>query len=202
MTKNTWTDDYGVTIKNVHGKDECRTPGACTIHSPSNHHMLHFPQSWRADRGFMERICEHGIGHPDPDEGLEGVYAMHGCDGCCAEPQPEAVFGAGQPVDAEKLFTMDEFDKGTLKQFERGVYAGMEMCSEVFHAQIGDVMRSISDVHAIYTVGLVGPEDVEFIRQLKVASNALDVLMDSFDGAYFGRLAEFKDEGSGSSTWF
>ena len=37
----------------------------------------------------FERICEHGVGHPDPDS-LEffrsiGVTSMgiHGCDGCC-----------------------------------------------------------------------------------------------------------------------
>jgi hypothetical protein len=43
------------------------------------------PQLWRSDRGLMERLCEHGVGHPDPDEinlGLGG-RAVHGCDGCC-----------------------------------------------------------------------------------------------------------------------
>ena len=42
---------------------------------------------------LMERICPHGIGHPDPDHlshtervhGLEAmlIEAIHGCDGCC-----------------------------------------------------------------------------------------------------------------------
>jgi len=59
---------------------------ACTIHNLSNHSMRSFPQWWRGDRGIMERICSHGVGHPDPDDykvknsPAEGV---HGCDGCC-----------------------------------------------------------------------------------------------------------------------
>lgn len=58
----------------------------CTIHNRSDHHMRDWPQNWRADRGIMERICPHGIGHPDPD----CFYAQqdnssHGCDGCCTQ---------------------------------------------------------------------------------------------------------------------
>lgn len=34
----------------------------------------------------MERICPHGVGHPDPDEiDLEvNAKGIHGCDGCCS----------------------------------------------------------------------------------------------------------------------
>ena len=61
----------------------------CTIHNRSDHSMRSFPQRWRGDRGIMERICPHGVGHPDPDDyklrGKNGYYeAIHGCDGCCA----------------------------------------------------------------------------------------------------------------------
>lgn len=69
----------------------------CVIHNPSKHSMSNFPTHWRQDRQLMERICCHGIGHPDPDDltykklvaktkadfmnlKYEGV---HGCDGCC-----------------------------------------------------------------------------------------------------------------------
>lgn len=47
-----------------------------------------WPQNWRSDRGIMERICEHGVGHPDPDDPKAGnkYEAVHGCDGCCARP--------------------------------------------------------------------------------------------------------------------
>ena len=78
----------GVTLLNVHGADKC-TGRPCCIHNPSDHHMVTWRQNWRGDRGLMERLCPHGIGHPDPDDlwykesiGLhhEGV---HGCDGCC-----------------------------------------------------------------------------------------------------------------------
>ena len=65
----------------------------CSIHNRSNHSMRMFPQHWRGDRMLMERICPHGIGHPDPDHlshtervhGLEAmlIEAIHGCDGCC-----------------------------------------------------------------------------------------------------------------------
>jgi hypothetical protein len=60
----------------------------CTVHNRSNHSMRSFPQHWRSDRAIMERICPHGVGHPDPDEykligsKYEGV---HGCDGCCQD---------------------------------------------------------------------------------------------------------------------
>ena len=60
----------------------------CTIHNRSEHPMRVFPQHWRNDRDIMERVCPHGIGHPDPDEyrlRLEDgeVQLVHGCDGCC-----------------------------------------------------------------------------------------------------------------------
>jgi hypothetical protein len=78
----------------VHMEQEDCSP-TCVIHNPSNHVMREFPTHWRADRGLMERICEHGIGHPDPDhlmytqriKNLETriVESVHGCDGCCRE---------------------------------------------------------------------------------------------------------------------
>jgi len=63
----------------------------CTLHERSNHSMRDFPQHWRGDRGIMERICTHGIGHPDPDDYrlLKGEDdGIHGCDGCCQDGSP------------------------------------------------------------------------------------------------------------------
>lgn len=63
------------------------TNEVCCIHHPSNHHMQLWPQNWRGDRGIMERICPHGIGHPDPDDlkcRKNVVESVHGCDGCCS----------------------------------------------------------------------------------------------------------------------
>lgn len=60
----------------------------CTVHNRSEHLLRGYPQVWRADRGFMERRCPHGVGHPDPDEAHSpgGIPdgGVHGCDGCCA----------------------------------------------------------------------------------------------------------------------
>jgi hypothetical protein len=56
----------------------------CPIHGRTDHAMRAFPQHWRDDRGIMERICPHGIGHPDPDD--SGDDGVHGCDGCCRPP--------------------------------------------------------------------------------------------------------------------
>ena len=73
----------------THKKDLCAGQ-QCTVHNLSKHSMRSFPQHWRSDRAIMERICEHGVGHPDPDEykllGKHGwAEAVHGCDGCCME---------------------------------------------------------------------------------------------------------------------
>ena len=59
----------------------------CTLHNRSDHSMRSFPQKWRSDRGLMERICEHGVGHPDPDEIQldKNGRSLHGCDGCCLD---------------------------------------------------------------------------------------------------------------------
>ena len=65
----------------------------CVIHSPTQHAMSDWPLIWRDDRvpGIFERICPHGIGHPDIDqrdfwrETSQECLRMHGCDGCCQE---------------------------------------------------------------------------------------------------------------------
>jgi hypothetical protein len=51
-----------------------------------------WPRVLRAG-GLVERVCPHGVGHPDPDpdsvarlaESTGGAHhGVHGCDGCCA----------------------------------------------------------------------------------------------------------------------
>lgn len=87
-----YTTGTGQTIR-VHNKnDDCME--GCAIHNPSPSPVTGFPTHWREDRRLMERICPHGIGHPDPDHlkfvmklgGPLAVYSesMHGCDGCCS----------------------------------------------------------------------------------------------------------------------
>jgi hypothetical protein len=73
----------------------------CVIHNPSDHHMKEWDINIRLDRygALAERLCPHGIGHPDPDslayistlvpeEAREDTLyyeGIHGCDGCCWE---------------------------------------------------------------------------------------------------------------------
>ena len=89
LIRNRWstmesTIVQGVTLRH-HMRDDCTPP--CPLHQPSDHTMVDLPLSWRADRGIFERVCPHGVGHPDPDSLTRmGDLAdgLHGCDGCCA----------------------------------------------------------------------------------------------------------------------
>lgn len=82
------TEVEGILLNNVHAMDNC-AGRPCVIHNPTDHHMRGWRLCWRDDRGIFERICEHGIGHPDPDqfdfwrERDAMSEATHGCDGCC-----------------------------------------------------------------------------------------------------------------------
>lgn len=75
------------TLHRVHSAESC-TGRACVVHNPTEHVMSEWPLIWRDDRGFFERLCKCGIGHPDPDQqaywDAEGFVLMgvHGCCGC------------------------------------------------------------------------------------------------------------------------
>lgn len=69
-------------VINAHSADECQHD-PCPIHHKTKHRMRSWPQHWRGDRYMMERICEHGVGHPDPDDIEASVSGLHGCDRCC-----------------------------------------------------------------------------------------------------------------------
>jgi hypothetical protein len=88
-----YTTGTGQTVY-VHDKEKCKG-NFCVIHNPSDHHMKDWKTHWRDDRRIMERICKHGIGHPDPDDlafrlknGMSDSKGIHGCDGCCSKPDP------------------------------------------------------------------------------------------------------------------
>lgn len=77
----------GLPVSRLHPSSAC-AGSFCCLHNPSDHHMVDWMLNLRAS-GLMERLCRHGIGHPDPDSlawlkrnGLEG-YEVHGCCGCC-----------------------------------------------------------------------------------------------------------------------
>lgn len=82
--QNSFTLVGGQILTNTHDASKCWNE-YCTLHNFSNHHMIDWPQNWRSDRKIIERICPHGIGHPDPDEITDDK--THGCDGCCAVPE-------------------------------------------------------------------------------------------------------------------
>lgn len=82
--------------------EECEI--SCCIHNPSDHPLKDAPLVWRQawtmydmKPSHMERICEHGVGHPDPDQDtylrsiglteLADQLVVHGCDGCCQGPR-------------------------------------------------------------------------------------------------------------------
>jgi peptidoglycan/xylan/chitin deacetylase (PgdA/CDA1 family) len=76
----------------AHLKRDCA--GTCCLHRRTDHAMRAYPQHWRDDRRLMERVCSHGVGHPDPDHmayvqrvRLDAEFeGEHGCCGevCCA----------------------------------------------------------------------------------------------------------------------
>lgn len=69
-------------ISHVHLRKDCKGV-YCALHNPSDHSMRSFRLHYRHDwGGFFERICEHGVGHDDPDN-YNSKHNMHGCDGCC-----------------------------------------------------------------------------------------------------------------------
>lgn len=81
----------------VHHPDACAGEH-CPFHNPSDHRMRDWKVNIR-ESTLVERLCPHGIGHPDPDsvaymdrrDGYEegdGCWGVHGCDGCCWDGYP------------------------------------------------------------------------------------------------------------------
>ena len=85
------TPDRTGRLGNLHSENlECWKFG-CVVHNPdstSTANIEGWPFRWRDDRGIMERICKHDVGHPDPDAAARFVRIgepwqnIHGCDGC------------------------------------------------------------------------------------------------------------------------
>lgn len=93
-----FVDGAGKHVEVHERTDDCLEHGCC-IHNPSDHPLKDAPLVWRVAGAFdikpshMERHCDHGVGHPDPDslaflrrigkDELADGLAVHGCDGCC-----------------------------------------------------------------------------------------------------------------------
>lgn len=96
----------------VHSKRFCEPP--CPFHAPSDHPLKDAPMHLRMDKGgLVERICEHGVGHDDPDSAAymrkhgQGWAGIHGCDGCCTtKNSPEGESLAKRQV-ASSIVTPD-----------------------------------------------------------------------------------------------
>jgi hypothetical protein len=120
----------GQKITNVHAETaQCRLVG-CAVHNPTDHHMKNWPQHFRDPRveaatfglhpGLMERVCEHGVGHPDPDhmrwyrschsEIEATTEGIHGCDGCCWPPEDDS------PITLSELWERLKTDASDLWQ--------------------------------------------------------------------------------------
>ncbi len=95
QTHDEWKDCTGRKFY-VHKRNALCDEDGCAIHNPTDHVMSDFKQFMREDKSFLiERICPHGIGHPDPDSARfiakqegNGSINVHGCDGCCREKWP------------------------------------------------------------------------------------------------------------------
>lgn len=80
-----WTMPNGEVLYYVHDGDTC--VGPCVIHNPSIPYAER-TLVWRNDRGIFEDICEHGVGHPSPEQipywnrTGQSWHVVHGCDGC------------------------------------------------------------------------------------------------------------------------
>ena len=98
MGTGTYTTGTGQQVMNVHPAGACEGR-PCPIHRPSVHHMRDWPTAFRDNtpsRTLIERVCDHGVHHPDPDHlryvaetlGPEAavIEARHECDGCCSPP--------------------------------------------------------------------------------------------------------------------
>jgi hypothetical protein len=103
-THDEWSDSTGRKFW-VHKRNTGCDVNGCAIHNPSYHPLSDAKQFMRADKSWLiERVCEHGIGHPDPDsasfiakqEGNTSIW-VHGCDGCCREEEPAKTKGGWGP---------------------------------------------------------------------------------------------------------
>lgn len=87
----------------THSQANCRGVW-CVIHRPMPGPWYSWPTHWRTDRGIMERICGHGVGHPAAEEySLRPASTLdHGCCGCPCQSAPETSFIDGEWVETQK----------------------------------------------------------------------------------------------------
>lgn len=100
--ENVFITAHGQFIGAPHARTADCDEFGCVIHNQTDHHMRGLPTLWRSDRMIMERICEHGVGHLDPDNMAyfdrtrpDGhSESIHGCctELCCASGETQALW--------------------------------------------------------------------------------------------------------------
>jgi hypothetical protein len=109
---------HGLKLGGVHFREDCKGE-TCVFHKPSDHHMREWKLHWRADRGIFERICPHGVGHPDPDQfeywakNNREAESVHGCDFCCRDTKDL------RPEDIAFLSESQLRERGLMGRHER-----------------------------------------------------------------------------------
>jgi hypothetical protein len=107
----------GERILITHPRERCEgKSGPCCIHFPSNHHMRTWQMNWRADTRVMERLCPHGIGHPDPDH---MTYARS------LTPEHECIFNRDRSYSFTDWMDLDEQDSCPFPHLE---WQGIHSC--------------------------------------------------------------------------
>lgn len=77
-----------IVLRNIHEYSQCAGL-ECIIHNPTPRDTDDWPLLWREDRAIFERICPHGVGHPDKAQRDYWLFSdqphqfIHGCDSCC-----------------------------------------------------------------------------------------------------------------------
>lgn len=89
----------GTFVYNGHPRSACKGH-SCALHDPSYHQLSEAPLRWMyepGDGGYMERLCEHGNWHQDPDD-LDYHVRVNGGD----NPRPMEL-GRGCPCECRSF---------------------------------------------------------------------------------------------------
>jgi hypothetical protein len=98
------------------------------------------------------------------------------------------------PTPSDTLFSLDEMDEATLEQFQSGTLNGMYECHGVVDEEIRRLRRSLEDVWSIYNSGVITPDNKAIVDKIVFAVDTLTTLADMFQGAYFEKLDELKQD--------
>jgi hypothetical protein len=141
-----WFDDEGHVLRGVHSSESCANPKRCVMHSPTDHPMRELPMVWRRQ---MQRRCEHGELHPDPDalsyrlfrdeaDAVRSEALEHGCNcDCCKGAYDEMLANAPKETRSGVKKRMDE-------DFSRAFKANSDAISRAMQAM--DTMNKQRDM--------------------------------------------------------